>query len=211
MTFQLAPLPYPEDALEPHISKKTMEFHYGKHHKGYVDKLNAIAEKTNVEGDDVVAAIWASQDLSNADLFNNAAQVWNHDFFWNSMSPETTKPSSELAQAIEEDFNGMDGFKEAFKDCATGQFGSGWAWLVAREGELDVISTANADLPLTYGLEALLCCDVWEHAYYLDYQNKRGEFVDAFLEHLVNWDFASSNWDAAERARSAETKRAASR
>ncbi|MDX1484544.1 MAG: superoxide dismutase [Alphaproteobacteria bacterium] len=209
MTYELAPLPYSEDALEPHISKRTMEFHYRKHHQGYVDKLNRIAENINLEVDDLEGAIWASRDISNTDLFNNAAQVWNHDFFWQSMSAEPGKPSGALSQAMDEAFDGMEGFKEAFKDCATGEFGSGWAWLVAREGKLEVMSTTDADLPLVHGLNAILCCDVWEHAYYLDYQNDRGAFIDAFLDHLVNWDFASRNWEAAQGAGGENAKQAA--
>tara|TARA_R110000868_G_scaffold61059_4_gene185706 strand:+ start:3369 stop:3959 length:591 start_codon:yes stop_codon:yes gene_type:complete len=195
--FKLSPLPYDFDALAPHISEATLKVHYGKHHQGYVDKLNAAVEGTELEGTSLEEIIQAAREKPDQGLFNNAAQVWNHDFFWKSMSPDDSKPSDDLAAAIEKAFGDTDGFKKAFKEAATGRFGSGWAWLVADSGTLEVESTGNAELPLALGSVPLICCDVWEHAYYLDYQNRRPDFVDAFLDHLIDWDFASRNWQAA--------------
>ncbi len=192
--YKLSPLPYDFDALAPHISEATLRVHHGKHHRGYVDKLNAAVKDTDLAGKPLEEVIQAAREKSDQDLFNNAAQVWNHDFFWKSMSPGDSKPSDGLTAAIEEAFEDMAGFKKAFKEAATRQFGSGWAWLVADAGTLELESTGNAELPLALGTVPLICCDVWEHAYYLDYQNTRTDFVDAFLDHLVNWDFASENW-----------------
>jgi Fe-Mn family superoxide dismutase len=201
MTFKLEPLPFEPDALDPYISEKTMSYHYGKHHQGYVDKLNGIIEGTDLENEsDLVAIIEAARKKDDQNLFNNAAQVWNHNFFWQSMSPEKTQPASGLDAAIDDAFGGVDGFKSAFKDAATGQFGSGWAWLVAGPRGLEVMSTGNAEPAMVQGKTPLLVCDVWEHAYYLDYQNDRGSFVDAFLDNLINWDFAAANWKQAEAA-----------
>jgi Fe-Mn family superoxide dismutase len=201
MTFKLEPLPFQPDALDPYISEKTMSYHYGKHHQGYVDKLNGIIEGTDLENEsDLVAIIEAARKKDDQNLFNNAAQVWNHNFFWQSMSPEKTQPAADLDAAVDDAFGGTDGFKSAFKDAATGQFGSGWAWLVAGSRGLEVMSTSNAEPAMVQGKTPLLVCDVWEHAYYLDYQNDRGGFVDAFLDHLINWDFAAANWKQAEAA-----------
>lgn len=199
MTIAFPELPYAADALEPHISAQTLEFHYGKHHKAYVDKLNAAISGTDYEAQDLETIIFASHKAADSGVFNNAAQAWNHTFLWNSMSPNGGAPEGALAEAINERFGGMDGFKEQFKAAALGQFGSGWTWLVRKAGKLDIVSTGNAETPLTDEVTPLLTLDVWEHAYYLDYQNKRDAYIDAFLDKLINWDFAARNF-AAERA-----------
>jgi Fe-Mn family superoxide dismutase len=195
MTFQLEPLPFKPDALAPYISEKTMSYHYGKHHQGYVDKLNKAIEGTDFQDEtDLVAVIEKARDKDDQNLFNNAAQVWNHDFFWQSMAPQSSAPAKDLASAIDDAFGSLDKFKTAFKDAATSQFGCGWAWLVVGAHGLEVMSTSNANPALVRGKTPLLTCDVWEHAYYLDYQNDRGAFIDAFLKNSINWDFAEANW-----------------
>lgn len=192
--FQLPPLPYAQNALEPHISAKTMSFHYGKHHQAYVDNLNKLAD----------GGSWADQPLEKvildtsgaedkASIFNNAAQVWNHTFFWQSMKPGGgSKPEGRLLSMIDNSFESLDEFKKAFMNAALAQFGSGWAWLIQDGDKLKIIKTSNADTPVAHGQTALLACDVWEHAYYLDYQNRRKDFVETFLQSLANWEFAAS-------------------
>ena len=193
MTFQLPDLPFAPDALEPHMSANTLGFHHGKHHKGYIDKLNAALEGSGAEDMSLEDVIAKAAQEGNTGLFNNAAQTWNHSFFWQCLAPNGGgQPEGELAQRIEADFGSYDEFRAAFKAAATGQFGSGWAWLVLDGETLKITTTGNADTPLVHGQHALLTCDVWEHAYYLDYQNDRPGFVDAFLDNLVNWDFAAS-------------------
>ena len=197
MSITLSPLPYDRTALEPHISGRTLEIHHGKHHSGYVDKVNDAIEGTALADATLEQIISeTADDDERQNLFNSAAQTWNHDFFWSSMRPDGGgRPTGKLADAIESAFGNHDAFKEAFADTATSQFGSGWAWLVADSaGAVKTVSTGDADLPLTDGLTPLLTCDVWEHAYYLDYQNERGSFVNAFLDKLVNWDFAEKNY-----------------
>ena len=197
MSITLADLPYSKDALEPHISAKTLEFHHGKHHKAYVDKLNAAIAGSEYEGRALETIIAASHTSADTSVFNNAAQAWNHTFLWNSMSPNGGgDPEGALAEAITECFGDLAAFQEQFKAAALGQFGSGWTWLVRKAGALDIISTGNAETPLTDGITPLLTLDVWEHAYYLDYQNKRDAYVDAFLTKLINWDFAAQNYEA---------------
>ena len=198
MTFTLTPLPYDFAALEPHVSERTMRFHHDKHHRGYVDKMNGTIEGTSLENEDLETVIRAAREEEDQPLFNNAAQVWNHNFFWTSMAPKRTEPTPALAHAIDEAFGGMSAFRKSFSEAATGQFGSGWAWLVTGGDGLAVMSTSDADLPLMHGRTALVCCDVWEHAYYLDYQNERDKFVDAFLDNLINWDFVVRNWEQAQ-------------
>jgi Fe-Mn family superoxide dismutase len=195
MAFELPPLPYDKSALEPHVSAKTLEFHHGKHHQAYVTNLNNLVKDTPLASQSLEAIIKATaKDESKAGVFNNAAQVWNHTFFWNSMTPKGGgKPSGDLAGRIDQAFGGLDKFKEQFKTAAVGQFGSGWAWLVADGGQLKITKTPNAVNPMSQGQTALLTCDVWEHAYYLDYQNRRPDFVQAFLDNLVNWDFVAKN------------------
>lgn len=206
MTFTLPDLPYAKTALEPHISAQTFEFHHGKHHQAYVTNLNKLIEGTDLAGLSLEEIILKTAgDASKAGIFNNAAQVWNHTFFWNSMKPAGGgKPTGELASKIEKDFGSYDKFVEEFKAAGATQFGSGWAWLVAdKDGALKVVKTANAELPMTKGQKALLTLDVWEHAYYLDYQNRRPDFIATFLDKLVNWDFAASNFAGASAQKAA--------
>jgi superoxide dismutase, Fe-Mn family len=195
MAFELPPLPYPKNALEPHMSEKTFEFHYGKHHQAYVTNLNNLVKDTPMASQSLEEIIKATaKDESKAGIFNNAAQVWNHTFFWNGMKPNGGgAPSGALAQKIDAAFGSLDKFKEAFKTAAVGQFGSGWAWLVVEGGTLKITKTPNAVNPMAQGQTALLTCDVWEHAYYLDYQNRRPDFVQTFLDKLVNWEFVAAN------------------
>jgi superoxide dismutase, Fe-Mn family len=195
MAFELPPLPYAKDALEPHMSAKTFEFHYGKHHQAYVTNLNNLVKDTPLAAHSLEEIIKATgHDESKIGIFNNAAQIWNHTFFWHSMKPAGGgAPSGALAQKIDEAFGSLDKFKEVFKNAAVTQFGSGWAWLVEHGGKLEVVKTANAVTPLIQHKKPLLTVDVWEHAYYLDYQNRRPDFVQTFLDHLVNWDFAAAN------------------
>ena len=195
MAIALPSLPYAENALEPNYSARTISFHYGKHHKAYVDNINKLIAGTDFETrklEDIIAA--ATGDPARAGMFNNAAQVWNHTFFWNSMRPGGGgSPAGDIGRRIQETFGGYDKFVEQFKAAAVGRFGSGWAWLVLVNGALKITSTANADTPMVGRQTALLTVDVWEHAYYLDYQNRRPDFVQAFLDHLVNWDFVAAN------------------
>lgn len=195
MAIQLPSLPYVESALEPNYSAKTISFHYGKHHKAYVDNLNKLIAGTPIEGKLLEEIILASAgDSSRVGMFNNSAQVWNHTFFWNCMKPAGGgKPQGDLARRIDATFGSYEKFAEQFKAAAVGRFGSGWAWLVSDGSALKITSTANADTPLASKQMALLTVDVWEHAYYLDYQNRRPDFVQAFLDHLVNWEFVAGN------------------
>ena len=201
MSIELPALPYELDALEPHVSARTLEFHYGKHHKAYVDKLNAAIADTDYAGHALENIITAALEASDKGVFNNAAQAWNHDFLWNSMSPTGGgEPSGELADAIIDRFGDLDAFKTEFKKAALSQFGSGWTWLIHDAGKLDIISTGNAATPITGPATPLLVVDVWEHAYYLDYQNERDGYIDAFLNHLANWVFAEQNFEAIRAA-----------
>ncbi len=196
MAFELPPLPFAADALEPHISARTFEFHHGKHHAAYVTNLNNLTKDSDLAGKSLEEVIKiAAADLpAKQGIFNNAAQVWNHTFFWNCLKKGGGgKPGAKLLARIDADLGGFDKFKEDFKNAAVTQFGSGWAWLVLDGGKLKIVKTANADLPLAHGQTALLTVDVWEHAYYLDWQNRRPDFVQAFLDHLVNWDFVEAN------------------
>ena len=197
MAISYPDLPYSADALEPHISARTLEFHHGKHHKAYVDKLNAAIKGTPYDDQSVEEIIAAAHEASDAGVFNNAAQAWNHTFLWHSMAPNgRDEPTGPLADAINKRFGDLQGFQTAFKTAAMGQFGSGWTWLVASADGLDIVSTGNAATPLTDGVVPLLTLDVWEHAYYLDYQNKRDAYVDTFLGDLINWEFAERNFEA---------------
>jgi Fe-Mn family superoxide dismutase len=193
---QLPALPYADTALEPVMSAKTFSFHYGKHHKAYVDNLNNLlkdnADLAGLKLEDLIRKV--AGDASKTPIFNNAAQVWNHTFFWNSMKPKGGgKPSGRIAEKINASFGDFDKFKTAFTDAAKGQFGSGWAWLVEDGGKLTVVKTPNADTPVAMGKKCLLTLDVWEHAYYLDYQNARPDYIKAYLDSLVNWEFAERN------------------
>ena len=197
MSIEFPALPYATDALEPNVSARTLEFHHGKHHKAYVDKLNAAISGTAYDGRSLEAIIAAAHEASDAGVFNNAAQAWNHTFLWHSMSPNGGgEPSGPLAEAISARFGDLDGFRAEFKKAALGQFGSGWTWLVRSADSLEIVSTGNAATPMTEGFTPLLTLDVWEHAYYLDYQNKRDAYIDAFLNELINWEFAAENYEA---------------
>lgn len=188
MAIELPPLPYERSALEPHISAETLDYHYGKHHQSYVTKLNAGIEGTEFADMDLVSIV----KKASGGLFNNAAQTWNHTFYWNSMSPNGGgDPSGKLADAMTKAFGSIDKFREEFAKVAGGTFGSGWAWLVQRsDGSLGIVSTSNAATPITGSDRPLLTCDVWEHAYYIDYRNARPKYVEAFWN-LVNWEFAA--------------------
>ncbi len=192
--FQLQPLPYAQDALEPYVSARTMSFHYGKHHQAYVDNLNKLIAGTPWAGQPLEKVIVESASVADkAAVFNNAAQVWNHTFFWQSMKAGGGgKPDGRLLERIEKSFGSFEEFKNVFVAAAVAQFGSGWVWLVQDREKLTLVKTSNADTPVAHAQTALLTCDVWEHAYYLDYQNRRKDFVQAFLDHLVNWEFAAS-------------------
>jgi superoxide dismutase, Fe-Mn family len=195
MTIKLPDLPYGKDSLAPHISASTLEFHHDKHHQAYVTNTNKLIAGTELADkslEELIAIAAKSPDKKA--LFNNAAQTWNHTFLWNSMAPNGGgKPHGAIAERITQDFKGYDSFAEAFTAAATGQFGSGWAWLVLDGSKLEVTATANADTPLVHGKVPLLTIDVWEHAYYLDYQNRRPDYVKTFLDKLVNWDFVNAN------------------
>jgi len=194
MTISLTPLPYPADALEPHISSRTLELHHGAHHKAYVDKTNEAIKGTDLADADLNAIVLAAR--GEAKLFNNASQVWNHGFYWNSLTPSAGKPSDKLQQAIDRDFGSIDALKTQLAEKATGHFASGWAWLVADDGKLSVVDTHDAVSPFSEGKgNPLLTIDVWEHAYYLDVQNKRPDYVKAVLDKLLNWSFASENFE----------------
>jgi len=193
--FTLPALPYAQEALEPYISARTMSFHYAKHHQAYVDSLNKLVVGTPwAAGQSIEKVVVESAGMSDkAAVFNNAAQAWNHAFFWRCMKPGGRgRPAGRLMDLIEKSFGGFDKFKDAFVTAAVEQFGSGWVWLVQEGDALKIVKTSNADTPLAHGQTALLTCDVWEHAYYLDYQNRRKDFVQAFLDHLANWEFAAS-------------------
>jgi Fe-Mn family superoxide dismutase len=191
VSFELPPLPYAKDALEPHMSAETFNYHYGKHHQAYVNKLNALTEG-KPEASKTVEELVKSTE---GGLFNQAAQVFNHTFFWNSMKPGGGgAPTGDLADAINRDFGSFDKFKEEFTAAAAGRFGSGWAWLIKDGGKLSVTSTLNADTPLKNGKTCILTLDVWEHAYYIDHRNARPKYIETFLNHLVNWDFAAKNF-----------------
>jgi len=197
-------LPYELDALEPHISKRTMEFHYGKHHKAYVDKLNGLIEGTDYDDLTLEQVIDRARQENNVGILNNALQTWNHAFLWQSMSPNGgEKPEGRIMEMIETDFGDIDGFYEVFRKAALEQFGSGWAWLVLDGGKLRIINSGNADSPVGTDLIPLLTLDVWEHAYYLDYQNERKRYVDTFLTKLVNWEFAAALLNDAEQSKAA--------
>jgi Fe-Mn family superoxide dismutase len=201
MSIELPDLPYAIDALEPHVSANTLEFHHGKHHKAYVDKLNAAIEGTSYEGHSLEAIIGAARDAGDTGVFNNAAQTWNHTFLWHSMAPNGGgEPSGPLADAINASFGDLGSFRSQFKRAAMGQFGSGWTWLVQTSEGLEIVTTGNAELPVADDVTPLLTLDVWEHAYYLDYQNKRDAYIDAFLGELVNWEFAAQNFEADKAA-----------
>jgi superoxide dismutase, Fe-Mn family len=192
MAFELPPLPYAADALAPHMSEQTLGFHHGKHHATYVNNLNGLVEKdAGLQGKSLEDIILGADP---GGVFNNAAQVWNHTFFWSCMTPGAVgEPDGDLKTAIDASFGSVDGFKQTFTDKAKTLFGSGWTWLVKSGDGLDIVQTKDADLPLKHGQTALLTLDVWEHAYYLDYQNARPAYIETWLNNLVNWEFAAQN------------------
>ncbi|MCG2759423.1 MAG: superoxide dismutase [Desulfobacteraceae bacterium] len=194
MTISLPVLPYEKNTLAPYISQQTIEYHYGKHHNAYVTNTNKLIEGTDLSNQDLENIIKkTSKDTSMSSIFNNAAQVWNHSFYWACMKPGGGgPPSGAIAERIASDFGSYEKFAEQFKNAGTTQFGSGWAWLILKDNHLEIMKTSNADTPLAHGLKPLLTVDVWEHAYYLDYQNRRPDYLASFLEHLINWDFVNS-------------------
>jgi Fe-Mn family superoxide dismutase len=195
MTFELPSLPYAASALQPYVTEATLGFHHGRHHQAYVTNLIGLVTGSDLASktlDQVIQATAGAPD--QAGIFNNAAQVWNHTFYWNSMKAGGGgPPTGAIAALIETSFGGYAGFAEAFKASAVGQFGSGWVWLILERGVLKIVRTGNADTPIAHGQTPLLTIDVWEHAYYLDYQNRRPDYVQTFLDHLLNWDFANAN------------------
>jgi Fe-Mn family superoxide dismutase len=195
MAIQLPNLPYPKDALAPYISAQTLEFHHGKHHKAYVDNTNKLIEGTALASEPLETIIRnVAGDVSKAGLFNNAAQVWNHSFYWQCIKPKGGgMPAGAIADKIKTTWGSFEKFAEEFKNAGVTQFGSGWAWLVLDGGAVKITKTANADTPIAHGLKPLLTVDVWEHAYYLDYQNRRPDYLTAFIENLINWDFVNAN------------------
>ncbi len=199
MAYELPALPFDYTALEPHVSKSTLEFHHDKHHAAYVNNFNNLVKDTELDNQPIEAVIKAvAGDASKAGIFNNAAQAWNHTFYWNSISPNGGgAPTGALADKIAADFGSYDAFVTEFKQAAATQFGSGWAWLVLDNGTLKITKTGNADTPIAHGQTPLLTIDVWEHAYYLDYQNRRPDYISTFVEKLINWDFVAANFAAA--------------
>lgn len=194
MPFTLIKLPFAMDALEPYISEETLKYHYGKHHQGYVNKLNSLLKGTKSANETLENLI----KNESGGIFNNAAQIWNHNFYWLSLTPKSSKkPAGKLLKAIDKDFGSFDKFKEAFKEKALSNFGSGWTWLVKNpDGALEILNTSNADTPMRHNKKALLTCDVWEHAYYIDYRNERGTYIDKFWN-IVNWQFVEKNYEEA--------------
>jgi len=190
--FDLPPLPYPEDALEPVISRETLGLHHGKHHRKYVDTMNELLQKERIQARTLEEVVRASQGK----LFNNAAQAWNHDFYWKSLSPQKQRPAGALLSRIDTDFGSYERFAEAFAAAAVAQFGSGWAWLVDKGGKLEIQTTANADTPMAHGIRCLLTLDVWEHAYYVDYRNQRERYLSAVIGERLNWRFAEQKFAA---------------
>ena len=188
--FDQPPLPFAEDALAPIISAETIQFHYGKHHKKYYDTLNQLLQKEPVANARTLEDVVRN---SSGKLFNNAGQAWNHNFYWQSLSPKDSQPSQTMRKTLEKDFGSYDAFCDKLATAANGQFGSGWAWLIQKDGKLDVVSTGNADTPMARGIKCLLTIDVWEHAYYIDYRNQREKYVQALIEKRLNWDFAEQN------------------
>jgi Fe-Mn family superoxide dismutase len=190
MAIELPPLPWAPDALAPHITKETIDYHYGKHHQAYVTKTNELIANTANANKSLEEIVKSSQ----GPLFNNSAQVWNHTFYWNSLKPQGGgQPTGAIANAIKESFGDYEKFRKEFTEAGISQFGSGWAWLVKDGGKLKVVKTPNAETPLTTSAKPIITADVWEHAYYIDYRNARPKYLDVFFDHLINWDFANKN------------------
>ncbi len=200
MAFELPKMPYDMNELEPYMSAKTLEFHYGKHHQAYITNLNNLIKDTELAGENLETVILkAADDANKAGIFNNAAQTWNHTFFWGSLTPNGggALPDGKFKEAVLRSFISEEKFKEDLKAAAVSQFGSGWAWVVADKGEIKIMKTANADTPIAHNVTPLLAIDVWEHAYYLDYQNRRPDYVQTLIDKLANWHFAASNFAVA--------------
>lgn len=195
MSILLPALPFDKNALEPYISSQTLDYHYGKHHNTYVVNVNNLIKETEFEHTSLEDIILESvNDPSKTAIFNNAAQVWNHTFYWNSLRPHgESLPYGAIKQKIDSDFGSYDNFAKAFKDAALTQFGSGWAWLILVDGKLSILKTSNADTPIAHKIKPILCIDVWEHAYYLDYKNARADYADTVIKNLLNWEFANTN------------------
>ena len=196
MAFQLPDLPFPRDALQPHMSAETLDFHHGKHHKAYVDKTNGMLGEKGLEGRPLSDVIRAAKDRGDKGLFNNSAQIWNHSFYWQCLAPEgSTAPSGKLKEQIESDFGSTEALLEQLEKESTDHFASGWGWLVLNNGKLEVTSLHDADTPLVHGMTPLLTVDVWEHAYYIDYRNERPRYLKSVLTNIINWDFVARNLD----------------
>jgi len=203
MAFELPELPYARDALEPHMSSETFDYHYGKHHKAYVDKTNGMLAEKGLEGASLIEVIKAAKDKGDKGLFNNSAQIWNHSFFWQCLAPQgATSPSGKLKEMIDSDFGSHDALLEKLATESANHFASGWGWLVLNNGKLEVTSLHDADTPVVHGMTPLLTLDVWEHAYYIDYRNARPDYLKSVLGNIINWDFVGQNLDGkgAERA-----------
>ena len=203
MAFKLPDLPYELDALNPHMSAETLEYHHGKHHRAYVTKANELLGDTDLEGASLVDVIRAAYDRKDKPLFNNTAQIWNHSFFWQCLAPEgASRPSGKLRDMISSDFGGEQNLLEALAKESVGHFASGWGWLILKNGKLEITSLHDADTPVAHGMTPLLTVDVWEHAYYIDYRNERPRYVKSVLENIINWDFVAQNLDGqgADRA-----------
>lgn len=206
MAFELPPLPYDKSALEPHMSAETFDYHHGKHHKAYVDKVNGWIDEKGLAGLSLIEVIEKAKSTSDKGLFNNAAQIWNHTFFWHCLAPAGQKPSGKLAEMIEESFGSPEELLKKMAAEAVGHFGSGWAWLVLDGDKLAITSLHDADTPVVHGMKPLLTLDVWEHAYYIDYRNARPKFAETVLGNIVNWDFVAQNLDGAGASRADQTQ-----
>jgi Fe-Mn family superoxide dismutase len=201
--FTLPKLPWDDAALDPVISARTIQLHHGKHHKAYIDKTNELVAGTPLADKALDEVVRAADKAKDQKLFNNAAQAWNHAFFWNCLQPRAGKPSGDIARRLDSDLGGHDAFTKAFAKAAVECFGSGWAWLVDRSGKLEIVATSNAATPLTQNVTPLLTLDVWEHAYYIDYQNKRPEYVEAVIAKLLNWEFAAKQLASSRQRKAA--------
>ena len=196
MAFTLPDLPYAKDALQPHMSAETFDYHHGKHHKAYVDKTNGMLGEKGLEGASLIDVIKAASEKGDKGLFNNSAQIWNHSFFWHCLAPQgSTSPSGQLKQMIDSDFGGHEALLEKLAAESVNHFASGWGWLILNNGKLEITSLHDADTPVAHGMTPLLTVDVWEHAYYIDYRNERPRFLKSVLENIVNWDFVAQNLD----------------
>ena len=196
MAFTLPDLPYPKDALQPHMSAETFDYHWGKHHKAYVDKTNGFLPEKGLEGATLLQVIQKATETGDKPLFNNSAQIWNHSFFWKCLAPQgSTAPSGQLKDRIESDFGGHEALLEKLAASSANHFGSGWGWLILNNGKLEITALHDADTPVAHGMTPLLTVDVWEHAYYIDYRNERPRFVKSVLENIINWDFVAQNLD----------------